>query len=295
MRRRITRTLLAAGAAGVTATALAFTAAGAASAASTASAAAHFYTPSGGAPIYTDANCGPLTCAMAGYQASGRYFRYAQALIKVPTWQGVVDTSPDFYVGLNDGTITTTGYPDGYAHIGIEPCFDTIGCSSDGWMGYYDVYQGGTPDIYVYFSLGAAHAGDGVLFSVYFNAEGNALRFVAAFPNGPTYSRTVAVNGPIYNSAVAEADWSYDDNSPIPVAPPATTRLTQFLQGRFTTVSGAQGTFQGPWALNPFVTTSNGQAPPFGARIAGPGALWSDGHSLMGLPGDAFGVWLYNA
>src|ERR1017187_2551406 len=102
MRGHATRTLLAAAAAGVTT--VAFSAAGAADAASAAAVARASHRisrPSGGAPIDTTANCfgfgGPLLrgtgdapatlppCALSGYQASGRDFRFVQARITVPS------------------------------------------------------------------------------------------------------------------------------------------------------------------------------------------------------------------
>ncbi len=282
MRRRMTRTLLAAAAAGATAATLGLTAAGAASAASTTT-----HTtgpPSGTTPIYTNANCDTDLCAQSGYQASNRDFRFASAVIRVPTSNGVVDISPQFYVGLQD--------TNGWAHAGIEPC--TGGGCPNGWEGFYEVFQDGTPLLTVHVPFDGVAAGDGVFFSIYFNSVGNAVRLVVTLPDGTTSAQTVAVNGSIYTAAVAEADWSNDDTQPIPTVPLANTRLTQFFQGRFTTLSGSQGTFDGPWVLSPIETTTNGHAPPAGTLISAPSYLWNDGNSYQGLPRDAFGVWLYN-
>ncbi len=302
MRKHIARTLLAAAAVGVTVTTFGFTAASAASAASTARAGSILNPPSGGAPIYTMANCGnfkgpingpaaPPGCAMSGYQASGRDFRFAQAVIAVPTTNGGFG-SPSFYIGLNDGILGPASDPNGFAHAGLEPCPINVDTCPNGWEGFYQVEENGTPGVFVRVRLAGVAGGDGVFFSVYFNSVGNAVRFVVTLPDGTSTGQTVAVNGSVYTTAVAVTDWSQFGSGP--AAPVANTRLTQFLQGRFSTLSGQQGTFEGPWTLNPVEATSNGFAPPSGTLISAPSFLWTDGNSFKGLPGDAFGVWLYN-
>jgi hypothetical protein len=80
---------------------------------------------------------------------------------------------------------------------------------------------------------------------------------------------------------------------PQPAVPGAKVRDAQFLQGRFTTASGAQGTFNGPWTLNAYEATSNGSLPPAGSLIGQPSYLWTDGNSFQGRWGDAFGVWRF--
>src|ERR1017187_7299349 len=95
MRRRINRTLLTATAASASLISLSFMAAGAAGAATTAGPANG---PFGGAPIVTDTGCAGTTltvppadnCARAGYQASGRDFRYAAASLVVPNRTGAL-------------------------------------------------------------------------------------------------------------------------------------------------------------------------------------------------------------
>jgi hypothetical protein len=288
MRNRIARSLFAVAAAGVTATTLGFAAAGAASASPV------INSPSGGTPVYTNTNCTSGTCAVAGYQASGRDFRYVQAVIKVPTSDGSTATSPELYVGLHDGNLSNTNYPNAYAHAGIEPCTIGFNCPN-GWEGFYEVFQDGSPFIFVTVPFDGVVAGDGVFFSIYFNSVGNADRFVVTLPDGTTSGQTVAVNGPVYTSAVATADWGFTTApDPDPAVPPANTRVTQFLQGRFTTLSGQQGTFNGPWSLNPVEATTNGFAPSSGTLVAAPAFLWTDANSFKGMSGDAFGVWLYH-
>src|ERR1700676_2381840 len=121
MRGTTTRKLFAAAAAGVTT--VAFPAAGAAdvaSAAAVARASHRIGRPSGGAPIDTTANCfgfgGPLLretsdapaalppCALSGYQATGRNFRFVQARITVPSHAAGTTAAPMVYVALDAST-----------------------------------------------------------------------------------------------------------------------------------------------------------------------------------------------
>jgi hypothetical protein len=289
MRRRITRTLLAAAAAGVTVTTLGFTAAGAASGATTASRA---FTPSGGTPIATNANCAsdgdPAdNCGMAGYQASARDFRYAQALITVPNKVGSVVTDPTLYVALDNSS--STNYD--YARVGIRPCLTvTLTClSGSHWQAYVEVATPTTsPSTITTVPISASLMGDGVFVSVYFNQIGNVIHSVITLPGGIPINNTVTVTGPLYTKAQALADWT-TATQPAPVAANPKFRDTQFFGGRFTTLSGFQGTFRGPWILNGVEATSNGVLPPGGTLIAEPSSLWTnDGH-----PGDAFGVWRF--
>jgi len=302
MRGHATQTLLAAAAAGVTA--LAFTAAGAADAASTAAVARASHRigrPSGGAPIDTTANCfgfgGPLLrdtgdapatlppCALSGYQASGRDFRFVQARITVPGHAADTTAAPMVYIALD---ASTPGRSD-YARAGIEP----DGSSRSGWDAFLEVQQPARAPVFIARAVPKPLGGRAIFFSIYLTAAGNSLHFVTILPKGTTFEHMVAVNGPVYTAARALADWSDTDASPIPVTPVANTRLAQFRQGRFTTLTGAQGTFEGPWTLNPVEVTSDGSASPDQARISAPSYLWTSPGTLRGLPGDAFGVWLY--
>lgn len=151
--------------------------------------------------------------------------------------------------------------------------------------------------------LNTVSPGDGVFFSIYFNQAGNADRFTASGP-GVSVASTVGAGGPVYNRAYALADWSQSTppgaiESVAQVRPTGAAgsiqsgRVTQFMQGRFTTARGQRGTFEGPWTLSPVEVTSNGAAPPGGTLISAPSHLWNDGNSLGGLP-DAFSVWLYS-
>ncbi len=101
---------------------------------------------------------------------------------------------------------------------------------------------------------------------------------------------------PVYTDAQAFGDWTgaAEDATPAPV-PPAVDkiRVSQFFQGRFTTLNGSQGTFKGPWTLTAVDATTNGSVEPLGTLIGQPSFLWDDGSSFDSLGNDAFGVWLF--
>jgi hypothetical protein len=296
MRRRITRRLLAAAAAGVTATTLGFTAAGAAGAASTSSVAkvSHITNhPSGGAPIYTPAcsKLGNAAGGCSGYLASGRNFRFAQAVITLPYFPGSI-SSPLRYVALAS--------PFDVAAAGLASCAVANGivansCPTNlGYTAFVATFHAGFVTFAHFIALPGVHAGDGVFFSVYLNQVGNELQFVVTLPDGTSYNLAHGAHGAVYTEAAALSDWEFSTPSS-PLQPLfINRRVTQFFQGRFTTQSGQRGTFYGPWNLNPVEVTSNGFAPPAGTLIAEPSYLWTDGNSYNGLWGDAFGVWLYH-
>jgi hypothetical protein len=300
MPRRITKAFFAAAAAGATITTLGL----AASPAGAAASGTHYlhFTPS--APeTGTDANCTTLLesgstgtwtsadCGKVGYVATGRDFRYASAVIKVPNTAsgatGVV-TGPAAYVALDASASNRD-----YAEVGIEPDSDGDGS----WLAFYDIQEPGLPGVTHTVPLSSALAGDGVLVSVYFNQAGNSVHVEATVPSTTTglINQTISVTGPVYTDAQAFADWTgaAEDATPAPAVPTAKTRDTQFFQGRFTTSSGAQGTFQGPWTLTAVDATSNGTLPPSGTLIGQPSYLWNDTHGFAGMGSDAFGVWRF--
>jgi hypothetical protein len=209
-----------------------------------------------------------------------------QALITVPEHTGDIAVDPLVYVGLDASVVSTSDY----ALAGIEPDLS----SPSGWDTFVQVEEPTpTPPLTIFAPVPDALEGDGIFFSVYLNAAGNSVHFVTTLPDGTTTKNTVAVDGPVYTVAEAFADWSGTTTSPEPTTPAVTTRVSQFLQGRFTTASGQRGTFEGPWTLNPVEITSNGLAVPLGTLLGAPSYLWNDGTSLPGRGTDAFGVWLY--
>jgi hypothetical protein len=331
MRRCVPPLLRAASAAGATVAVLAFAAAGTAGAAT---GGPKIFTPSGGTPIPSGANCTPSSppvpsdnCAMAGYQASARDFRYAQAVITVPDHNGVVstcppgadcaavagpgrvrrgairgtprsaETDPQIYVALDNSS--TASYQ--FARAGVQPCTGEPPCGTSGWEAFAEVADAGSPPVSghgsaptaVLFPIAASQEGDGVFVSVYAEPTGHSVHTVITLPDGSTFNNDFAVTGPVYTRAQAVADWTTATVKPQPVAPLAKVRDTQFLEGRFTTASGQQGTFAGPWALTAFEGTSNGDLPPAGTLVARPCYLWNDGTNFHGMFGDAFGVWRF--
>jgi hypothetical protein len=324
MRRRVTRALFTAAAAGVTIAGLSLPA----SATITAGHGGGVFKPSGGTPIPTNANCTvpPLTdpprdtvaptpaenCARAGYQASGRDFRFAQALITVPDHPGSIESpaDPTVYVALDNSTDATWQYarvgiapcPQGVAGVAIVPggtvtCPTTIAGNTSNWVVFAATADAGAPPVVTVYPLPNAMMGDGILVNVYLTPTGNSVHTVIQLPDGTMYNNTLPITGPVYTRAQALADWNtaVENGStlPAPAVPASKTRDTQFFQGRFTTVSGVGGTFAGPWTLNALEVTSNATLPPTGTLIAQPSYLWNDQKGFNGLGQDAFGVWRF--
>jgi hypothetical protein len=315
MRRRITKAFVAAAAAGATVTTLALAASPAGAAA-----AGKYFSPSGSKLLATDANCVLSTppapgddCGMSGYQATGRDFRFAAALIDVPDHVGHVigaSADPSLYVALDDST--NSNYR--FARVGIAPCTAglttsyiepgvTLGsltppvtCPPSGWVlvsAVEEPVSGPTVDVS---AIPAAFMGDGIAVSVYQN--GSSVQTVATLPDGSVIQHVLGAANLAYTSAMAVADYTTTVESPgsatpLPAVPTSKVRDSQFFQGRFTTVSGAKGTFSGPWTLEALEATSNGSVPPSGTLIGQPSYLWNDGNGLNGQGSDAFGVWRF--
>jgi len=327
MRSRVPRSPGKVLAAGATAALLGLSMAGSAAAAGPKGG---LFSLSGGAPIPTNANCAGGTaqgCAEAGYQASGRDFRYAQAVIIVPGHQGVVtatapgEADPQLYVALTDSAGTggppggtretpgstgetpgstgeTPGIPAGeYARVGVRPCTGGAPCGSSGWEAFAQVLGTTTPPVgppSFVTPIAAAGEGDGVFVSVYLAPSGQSVHTVITLPDGSTFNNTFTDRGAVFPWAQAVADWTTATAKPQPVPPsPAKVRDAQFLEGRFTTLNGQQGTFAGPWALNAFEGTGNGAPPPAGTLLVQPSYLWNDETNFHGRFGDAFGVWRF--
>jgi hypothetical protein len=291
MRRRITRTLFAAAAAGVTVSTLGLAAAGAASAAVSSKAQP--------ATIGTTM----ATTSSAGYEASGRDFRYISSTITVPDTSFLTGIYPQEYIQLSNGSLTQpTGGGDQYVRAGIEACVvaRSFGatCSTGTWVAFVEAFDNSLSGPYFshYYNLAGVNQGDGVNFSIYYYQGGNELHFVITPPSTsgtPQFYKTRAF-GPTYDHAAALDDFTDSTGTPIPL--PFflhAFRINQFLQGALTTYSGARGSFVGPWTTSEVMATSNGLLPPSGTTRVSPSALWSDGLPANGAvrPLDAFGVW----
>ncbi|HWG64672.1 MAG TPA: hypothetical protein VG253_23550 [Streptosporangiaceae bacterium] len=291
MLRRITRTLIAAAAAGVTATTLGFAAGGAASAATT----SHH-----GTTLATIANR-----SAAGYEASGRNFRYIAAMLTVPDFPSNI-LFPQEYIQLSNGSLGQSG--DQYVRAGIESCVvakaqatNPVTCATGSWVSYVEAFDNSvssfpTPYFFHAAQLSGVSAGDGVHFSIYFDQPGNELHFQVTPPStsGPEADYKTQAYGPLYNYASALDDFTNSTGQPIPLPPFLESfRINYFLQGAITTYSGAHGSFVGPWETSRVVATSNGLPFPSGHVRVSPNPLWSDGMTANGAvrPWDAFSVW----
>jgi hypothetical protein len=292
MRSRIMSALVATAAAGATATTLGLTAAGAANASVTTTA----------KPATIGTSIG--STSSAGYEASGRYFRYISSTITVPDTSFLTGLYPQEYIQLSNGSLNHAGNPTGnqYVRAGIESCTvaRTFGatCTTGTWVAFVEAFNNSLNGPYFshYYNLAGVNQGDGVNFSIYYNQGGNELSFVITPPSTsgtPQYYKTQAY-GPIFDHAAALDDFTDSTGTPIALPPFIHSfRINQFLQGALTTYSGARGSFTGPWTTSKVLATSNGLLPPSGTTRVSPSALWTDGLPANGAvrANDAFGVW----
>jgi hypothetical protein len=291
MRRRITRTLFAAAAAGVTVSTLGFAAGGAASAAVSSKAQP--------ATIGTTI----ATTSSAGYEASGRDFRYISSTITVPDTSFLTAIYPSEYIQLSNGSLTQpTGGGDSYTRAGIESCVvaRSFGatCSTGTWVAFVEAFNNSLnfPFFRHFYNLAGVNQGDGVNFSIYYDEQGNELHYVITPPSTsgtPQFYKTQAY-GALFDHAAALDDFTNSTGTPIPL--PfflRAFRINQFLQGAITTEHGLKGSFVGPWTTSPVEATSNGLPYPSGTVRVSPSSLWSDGLPANGAvrANDAFGVW----
>ena len=292
MRSRIIRTLVATAAAGATATTLGLAAVGTANAAVSHPARAEVTRGT------TLATIG--TTSQAGYEASGRNFRYISSTLTVPDTDFLTGIYPQEYIQLSNGSL---GGGNQYVRAGIESCtvaqsFGYPSCPTGDWTSFVEAFNNSLSGPYFshYSLLSGVSQGDGVNFSIYYNQGGNELSFVITPPStsGPVQYYKTRAYGPVFNYADALDDFTNSTGTPIPL--PFflhAFRINQFLQGALTTYSGARGSFVGPWETSEVVATSNGLLPPSGTTRVSPSNLWSDGLSANGAvrPYDAFGVW----
>ena len=239
----------------------------------------------------------------AGYEASGRDFRYITSTIRVPDTDFLTGLYPQEYIQLSNGSLTQpTGGGNAYTRAGIEPCvvarsFGDV-CSTGTWVAFVEAFNNSLngPFFSHYFNLAGVNQGDGVNFSIYYNELGNELSFVITPPSTagtPQFYKTQAY-GAIFDHAAALDDFTNSTGTPIALPPFIHSfRINQFLQGALTTYSGARGSFVGPWTTSAVIATSNGLLPPSGTTRVSPSALWTDGLPANGAirANDAFGVW----
>ncbi len=177
MRSRIMSTFVAAAAAGVTATTLGLAVTGAASAAVTTKAQPHTIGPVIG------------STSSAGYEASGRDFRYITSTIRVPDTSFLTGLYPSEYIQLSNGSLTQpTGGGNAYTRAGIESCvvarsFGDI-CATGTWVAFVEAFNNSLNGPYFshYYNLAGVNQGDGVNFSIYYYQGGNELSYVITPP-----------------------------------------------------------------------------------------------------------------
>jgi hypothetical protein len=234
------------------------------------------------------------TTSQAGYQATGRDFRFAQATIQVPD-RFAGNKAPMEYVALESG--------DSDAGAGIVSCqvakafaSTPVSCNNGTWMAFAGTFNNTLGGIsYNFVPLPGVNAGDGVFFSVYDNAQGSSLHYVITTPGvgglNPTPSKTYyfseSSQGATYTEAVALDDWTFAGTPSVSLIG---HEVNTFSGGRFTTDRGNQGSFEGPWTLSPTVLTSNGLAPPSGTTVVSPTSLTTTSPEFKGLAGNTFTV-----
>jgi hypothetical protein len=243
MSRFVKRVLTTATVAALALTTVGFTGAGAATVARRAT----------GPAIYSD--------QFAGYQATGRWFRYVSTIVTVPP-----RTLPNPNDGLNGSAfIGLSGM--GVAWINVNP---GGGANSVGWSGT-NVGTGS-------FRL-SPRVGDRLTASVYYDQRGHTFFTVTDLTRPATQTVVRNVGRRIYSLASL---WVQTDPGLSLDPPAADTRLWQFTGSRLTTYSGDHGTITGPWATSKVITTSTGTA-------SGTVILSPSGRSAGGRD---FGVWL---
>lgn len=250
------------------------------------------------------ASTGPViyTTNAAGYQASGRDFRFITSTITVPDWFSNV-LYPQSYIQLSEGSLNNLVSQSGdqFVRAGIEPCvlakvFGST-CTPGDWVAFVSEYNNSLnfPVFQHFTDLAGVQAGDGVNFSVYFDQAGNELHFTITPPvtSGPEQFYKTNAHGPLFDHAAAVNDFLATTGKPVPLPPGFNPiKVNSFYQGALTTYSGLRGSLTSPgWATSEVQATSNGLQPPSGALRVDPGALFTDGLSANGAKraDDAFG------
>ena len=239
------------------------------------------------------------TTSTAGYEASGRDFRYISSTLTVPDWFSNA-LYPQEYLQLSNGSLNQAGSPTGdqYVRAGIESCvvatvvFGDTTCLPGSWVTYVEAFNNSLSGPYFshYFNLSGVQAGDGVGFSIYFDQAGNELHFTITPPStsGPEVFYKTQAYGPLFDHAAALDDFTDNTGTPVPLPPGLNPiKVNQFLEGALTTYSGTRGSFVGKWTTSPVQATSNGLPFPSGTVRVPPSAIFTDG---LGKASDAFSL-----
>jgi hypothetical protein len=212
MRRRITRALYAAAAAGIALTSFSIAAAGA-----QAGAAARSLSP----PRYT--------AALAGYTAEGRWFRFVSTTLTVAS-RILPVTKPDSgdaIVQLGSGYMPTYPYADIVVHPGGGPGSIEVSADSPGGHGRDTLRL-------------SPRVGDQLAVSIYYDRQQYIYFTVSDLTQHTTQTAQMPTGKVVYNRAFLEG-FATGRYTP----PQADTRLWKFTDTRLTTCTGVRGTLTG--------------------------------------------------
>jgi hypothetical protein len=242
MRRRITRALYAAAAAGIALTSFSFAGAGA-----QAGAAARSLSP----PRY---NAG-----LAGYTAEGRWFRFVSTTLMVPPriLPQAKPGSGDAIVQLGSGYMPTYPYADIVVHPGGGPGSIEASAGSPGGHGRDTLRI-------------SPRVGDQLAVSIYYDRQQYLYFTVSDLTQHTAQTAQMPTGKVVYNRAFV-GGFAAGRYTP----PQADTRLWKFADTRLTTYTGHHGTLIGPWATTPWIATTSDHS--IGTVIASPSGLRNGG------------------
>jgi hypothetical protein len=230
---------------------------------------------SAGVPIATAALASTGSAAYsstsAGYMISGRWFRYIQAEVPLPTdsacaqlYQVVHNTSAtgSFSIIAELGSAQDSRLEDVISDVPTS-----TGCGT---------YSGAFIDDGIGFPLDAAllSPGDNIVLSVYYDQQNFGVSGkVTDLANGQTLE-VDATNGAssVYTSAQVVGGFGSF------TAPANQFRVLPFTDAAATTFTGDHGTMTGPWTTSQVVMTSNGKSS--GIVEANSPVLWDGGRNF---------------
>lgn len=241
MRRRITRALYAAAAAGIALTSFSF-----ALASSQAAAAAGSLTK-------------PQYGGLAGYSAEGRWFRFVSTTMTVPT-RILPESKPgsdDAIVQLGSGVMPTYPFAEIVVHPGGGSGSVEVRAGAPGGRGHHKMRT-------------SPRVGDRLALSIYYDRKGHNFFTVSDLTQHKTQTVRITTGKVVFNRALLGgiAAGSY-------TPPQNDTRLWKFADTRLTTYTGTRGTLTGPWDASPWIDTTSDHS--IGTVILSPSELWNGG------------------
>jgi hypothetical protein len=196
---------------------------------------------------------------LAGYAATGRWFRFVSAAVTILPRSGPTGY-PVMFV-----TLGSAAHPgSGDVVIQIQPG------GGSGSIGY------GNQSKFAPFGL-SPNVGDQIKASIYYDRHGHTVFTATDLTQGITRTAALYTGDIVYNKAALLDEEASNGG------PPATdVRLWQVTGARMTTYTGARGTVTGPWQTSPVIQTSTGTAA--GTVFSSPAGLWNGGAN--------FSIWL---